>query len=176
MKCHYYLAPDLEITRVIEEDLQEVGIDDWYIHVVSKDEAGLKKEKIHSGNFVEKSDAFAGGVTGALVGLLVGVLVGLVLVAAGPSDGLSPFVYVIVVVAPTLLGLWEGMLLRAKYEGRKIAPFHDEIQAGKYLFLIYTPKGQSDVITKMMREKHPEAGHVAVDTHFMDPLSPPIRR
>jgi hypothetical protein len=174
MKCHYYLAPDLNITRGIQDDLEDVGIDEWCIHVISKDEAGLSKKRIHSGNFVEKSDGFAGGLVGALIGLLVGVLIDLVLMSA--SESFSAFIYVIIPIALTLLGLWEGMLLRAKYEGKKVQPFHDEIEGGEHLFLIYTPRGKSSIVRRMMREKHPQAKHVAVDTHYMDPLRPPTRR
>ena len=43
MKCMYYLAPSLVSTHQISDDLHDVGIDDWHVHVVSKDEAGLKK-------------------------------------------------------------------------------------------------------------------------------------
>jgi hypothetical protein len=47
MKCLYYLAPTLESTRAVSDDLHRVGIKDWFIHVVSNDEAGLKRERIH---------------------------------------------------------------------------------------------------------------------------------
>ena len=43
MKCLYYLAPALESTRAISDDLHAVGVKDWYIHVIINDEAGLKK-------------------------------------------------------------------------------------------------------------------------------------
>jgi len=53
MKCLYYLTSTLDSTRKITDDLHQAGIDDWFIHVLSKDEAGLKKEKIHSSNYLE---------------------------------------------------------------------------------------------------------------------------
>jgi len=45
MKCIYYLTSTLESTRKITDDLHQAGIEDWFIHVLSHDEAGLKKEK-----------------------------------------------------------------------------------------------------------------------------------
>ena len=174
MKCLYYLAPTLESTRNVSEDLRAAGISDWYMHVVSKDEAGLKKEKVHSSNIIEQTDAFGGAFTGAVIGFIVGVLAAIVMMVA--QLPISGFWYIIVVLGPTLFGVWEGMLLRAKYESKKIEPFHRDLEAGKYLFLIYTPKDKIDVVKRTMREKHPEAVHVAVDERFADPLSEPTQK
>ena len=40
MKCLYYLAPTLKSTHDIAEDLHEVGVNDYFLHVVSRDEVG----------------------------------------------------------------------------------------------------------------------------------------
>ena len=71
MKCMYYLAPSLVSTHNISDDLHEVGIDDWYIHVISKDEAGLKNEKIHSSNWFETTDLLRIGFIGANIGFII---------------------------------------------------------------------------------------------------------
>ena len=44
----YYLAPSLLSTHKIADDLKALGIAEWFVHVISKDEAGLKKEQLHS--------------------------------------------------------------------------------------------------------------------------------
>ena len=61
-------------------------------------------------------------------------------------------------------------------ENRKLGQFHEEIQNGKYLFLIYSRKGKGESIKTMMREKHPESEHVATDEHFISPFSNVIRK
>ena len=43
MKCIYYLSPSLKSTEEISNDLHAIGIDDWFLHIVSKDESGLSK-------------------------------------------------------------------------------------------------------------------------------------
>ena len=43
MKCLYYLAPTLVSAHHISDDLHDAGIDDWFFHIMCKDEAGLKK-------------------------------------------------------------------------------------------------------------------------------------
>ena len=51
MKCLYYLTPALNSAHTISDDLHAVGVKDFYIHVISKDEAGLQKKHIHSSNY-----------------------------------------------------------------------------------------------------------------------------
>ena len=56
MKCLYYVAPELDSTSRIADDLHDVGIDDFFVHVIAKDESGLKKRHIHAGNYLETLD------------------------------------------------------------------------------------------------------------------------
>jgi len=43
--------------------------------------------------------------------------------------------------------------------------------AGKHLILVYVRKHREQAVLKMMREKHPEAELVAIDSHFINPFS-----
>ena len=47
MKCLYFLAPTLASTHDVSEDLHQVGVEDFYLHVICKDESGLRKQHIH---------------------------------------------------------------------------------------------------------------------------------
>ena len=138
MKCMYYLAPSLVSTQKISEDLHAVGIDDWLLHVVSRDEAGLKKEKLHSSNWLETTDLLRDGFIGANFGFIAGVI------AAGSLMMFEPFgpnvpgnVFFFLVVVATLFGAWVGGLTGMDSENRKLRRFHEDIEAGKYLILIY---------------------------------------
>jgi len=177
MKCMYYVAPSLISTQQISEDLHDVGIEDWLLHVVSKDEAGLKKEKIHSSNWLETTDLLRDGFIGANFGFIAGVI------AAGSLMIFEPFgpnvpkvVFFFIVVVATLFGAWVGGLTGMDSENRKLRRFHEDIEAGKYLILIYARKGLGVKIEEMMRERHPEARHVATDKHFVNPFSRVERR
>ena len=81
------------------------------------------------------------------------------------------FVYAILVGAATLFGAWEGGLVGIDSENKKLAKFHDDLVAGKYLILVYVRKHREQVVLKMMREKHPDAELVAIDSHFINPFS-----
>lgn len=172
MKCLYYLTSTLDSTRKITDDLHQTGIDDWFIHVLSKDEAGLKKDKIHSSNYLEQLDILRYGIIGAVAGFIVG------LIAAGLLDATKPFgpnmadgVYYILIAFFTLFGSWEGGLTGIASENKKIASFRDDLDAGSYLILIYAKQASEELIKKIMMLHHPEAGLVAVDANFYNPLT-----
>ena len=49
--------------------------------------------------------------------------------------------------------------------------FQDDIDAGKYLILIYAARGQGEKVKQMMRDQHPDAVHVATDRQYVNPFS-----
>ena len=174
MKCLYYLAPTLKSTHDISDDLHEVGVNDYFLHVVSRDESGLKQQHIHSSNYLETLDLIRDGLIGAVIGFLVG-LAGVWALQHfepfGPNIHVPAWVYYAIVAAATCFGAWEGGLIGVATENKKIARFHDDLEAGKYLVLIYALKAKEDTVRAMMRERHPEAVLAAVDSHFINPFS-----
>lgn len=174
MKCLYYIAPSLPSTNDIADDLHKVGVKDFFVHVISRDEAGLKRQHVHSSNYLETLDVLRDGLLGGIVGLLVGV-VGVWLLKRFDPIGIeipSLVQYALVGVA-TLFGAWEGGLIGVAVENHKLARFHDEVEAGKYLVLIYAFREQEDSVRRMMKERHPEARLAAVDRHFINPFLSP---
>ncbi|MBS4049669.1 MAG: hypothetical protein KGZ69_00495 [Methylomonas sp.] len=172
MKCLYYLTSTLDSTESITDDLHKAGIDDWFIHVLSKDEAGLKKHKIHSSNYLEQLDILRFGIIGAMGGMLVGLLSALLLnefELFGPH--LPAAAYLGLFVFWTLFGAWEGGLTGIATENKKIALFHDELEAGSYLLLIYAKQADERIIKTVMAKQHPEAELAAVDANFYNPLA-----
>src|SRR5690606_18121585 len=96
MKCLYYLSPTLTCTREVSDDLHEIGVKDFYLHVVSQDEAGLKQLHIHSSNWLETLDLMRNGFIGAALGFTIGLSgVGLLMYFQpfGPDVRVPTFVY-----------------------------------------------------------------------------------
>jgi hypothetical protein len=167
----YYLAPTLVSTHQVSNDLREVGIDYWHVHVVSKDEAGLKSEALHSSNWLETTDLVRDGFIGAIYGLIAGVVAAGIMMMFKPFGPDTPVIaYVFLVVVITLIGAWVGGLTGMDSENKKLKRFHKDIEAGRYLVLIYARKGMMEKIGAMMRERHPEARHVATDRHVINPF------
>lgn len=172
MKCLYYITSTLDSAHHISDDLHEAGVDDWFFHVVSKDESGLKREHIHSGNYLEKLDILRDGIIGAMMGFIAGVLLMFVVMATEPfGPDVKSFVYLGIVFVVTCFGAWSGGLIGIESENKKMAEFHDDIEAGKYLILIYARKKYEALIQSMMEKKHPEAKLVASDANFFNPLT-----
>jgi hypothetical protein len=168
----YYLAPTLDEAHRISDDLHDAGVSDWFLHVVSKDEAGLKREKLRSSNYIETLDLVRDGVIGAIVGLLVGLVgSGLLMYFQPFGPGVPGFVYLVVILVATLLGAWEGGMFGVGEGSQKLKQFRKEIDAGQYLLLIYTRKGHGEAVKKMMAARHPESRHVATDRHFVNPFA-----
>jgi len=173
----YYLAPSLVSTNQISEDLRDVGVENWNVHVISKDEAGLKNEKINSSNWLETTGLLRAGFIGANAGFILGVLVagGLLLLAPFGPD-IPTIAYFFMVAVTTGFGAWVGGLTGIDSDNQKLKRFRKAIDEGSYLILIYARKGQGEKVKKMMRERHPESRHSATDYHFINPFSRVSRR
>jgi hypothetical protein len=174
MKCIYFLSSTLKCTQDVSDDLHEVGVEDFYLHVISRDECGLKKQHIHSSNYLETLDIVRDGLIGAVLGLLAG-MIGVWLLMyfkpLGPDFEIPTLVYALLVGAATLFGAWEGGLTGIATENNKLKKFHEDIAAGKYLILVYVRKHQETAVRKLMAERHADCELVGVDSHFINPFS-----
>jgi hypothetical protein len=177
MKCLYYLAPSLNSTHHISAELRAAGIGDGLLHVVSRDEAGLAEQCIPSSNYLETLDLLRDGCIGSGVGLIIGVIGAWVLKVCAPFGPHIPgSVYLATVAAATLFGAWEGGLTGIATENLKLAEFHRDIEAGRYLMLVYAPRGREARVRWLVRAAHPEAQLAAIDRHFLNPFIPVRRR
>ncbi|MEX1033865.1 MAG: hypothetical protein WDZ30_10940 [Cellvibrionaceae bacterium] len=174
MKCYYYLSPSLASTEGIAEDLHEAGVSDWFMHIVSKDEAGLSRKQLHSSNYLETLDFIRYGLIGALCGFIIGLgLAGLLNVFNPFGIDLPMLAYIGVVFLLSCFGAWQGGLLGVSMENKKLHKFHDKIDGGHYLILVYAHKNKEDGVVKTMAKLHPEAKLVGVDRQFFNPFSTP---
>lgn len=172
MKCIYYLSPTLKSTHQISDDLHDIGIDDWFLHIHSKDESGLVKEHLHSSNYLETLDFIREGMVGAAVGFVAGLaMAGIAAVTEPFGTAIPTLGYAAIVFLVTCFGAWVGGLTGVARENKKIANFHEDIVAGRYLILIYAKENQIEKIRQMMSNKHPEAALAAVDAHFLNPFA-----
>jgi hypothetical protein len=171
MKCLYYLAPGLESAHRVSDDLHGVGISDFFLHVIAKDESGLIKRQVHSGNYLETLDVIREGTLGAMIGFAAGLIGAALLTYFGPFEDIPGVVYIALVAVATLFGAWAGGLLGIENENKKLAKFHGDLEAGKYLILIYARKEQETAVVEMMHTRHPEAELTGVDRHFINPFS-----
>jgi len=177
VKCLYYTAPTLDSARRVSDDLHEVGIQDFFLHVIAKDAAGLEQRHIPAGNYLETLDLVRDGLIGSAIGFCAGLLGAALLKVFAPfGPHLPNIVYFAAIAAATLFGAWEGGLTGIASENKKLAKFHDDLEAGRCLILIYALQEQEAAVVGMMRVRHPEAQLAAVDRHFINPFSSLTRR
>ena len=177
MKCLYYLAPTLDSTHHISDDLHAVGIRDSFLHVIAVDEAGLKHWNLHSGNYLETLDLVRDGFIGSAIGFFTGLIgVGLLKSFQPFGPAVPGIAYFATVAVATLFGAWEGGLTGIATENKKLAEFHSDIEAGRCLILIYARQEQDAAVRQMLRARHPEAELAAIDRHFINPFSAVQRR
>ena len=176
MRCLYYLAPTLKSTQQISDDLHSVGVKDFFLHVIAKDEAGLRRHEIHSGNYLETLDVIREGFIGAVAGFVVGMIGISLIIYLGKFPNAPVLVYVALVGVATCFGAWEGGLIGVGRKNKKLEKFDADIEAGKFLILVYAYADQEDLVRDMMRDRHLEADLVAIDRHFVNPFSRVARR
>jgi hypothetical protein len=177
VKCLYYTAPTLDSARHISDDLHAVGVRDFFLHVIAKDEAGLEQRHIPGGNYLETLDLVRDGLIGTAIGLCAGLIGAALLKLFAPFGPNVPnIVYFATVAAATLFGAWEGGLTGIASENKKLAKFHDDLEAGRCLILIYALQEQEAAVVRTMQVRHPEAQLAAIDRHFINPFSPVRRR
>lgn len=177
MKCMYYLVPDAVASHQVSDDLREVGVEEWLVHVISKDRGGIRREKLQSSNWFETKDLLRCGFIGANLGFIAGVIgAGLIMLFQPFGVDVPGVAYFFAVMVATLFGAWVGGLTGIDSENQKLRRFHDDLESGKSLVLIYARKGMGEKIKQMMRAKHPESRHVATDRHFINPFAQVERR
>ena len=172
MKCLYYLASTIDNTHSISDDLHEAGVNDWFLHIISRDRIGIKKHHLHSGNYIEQLDIMRDGIIGAVIGLILGLItIAIISYNQYFPPEVPNITYAFIVILLTLFCSWEGGLAGIANENKKLAEFHDDLEAGKYLILVYARACQEQAITEMMTTKHPDIRLEGCDSSFFNPLS-----
>lgn len=173
MKRMYFLTSNLDSTESISRDLHNQGIKDWHIHVLSKDEAGLNRRRIHSANAIQKLDIIRYGVRGAMIGFIIAlILTGITMKTASFGEEVSGFLYLAMFVCITCFGAWVGGLTGVATENQKISLYHDDIEAGKHLILIDVKPEEEQEVRRIMQVRHPEAAFKRVGSTGINPFKP----
>jgi hypothetical protein len=173
MQRLYYLTASLDSAEQISIDLHSQGISDWHFHVLSKDEAGLYKRHIHSANLIQKLDVVRYTERGAMIGFVGALAVTAYVLAIDPfGPDISGLVYVAIFGFITLFGAWVGGLTGLAKENQKVASYHDDIEAGKYLLLIDVRKHEEEKVRSLMAARHPEAEYRRTGSTVVNPFKP----
>ncbi len=176
MRRLYYIACDVETTKAISDCLHDHGIRDWNFHVLGKDEEGLYTHQIHSARPYHQVDVIHTGerwaVVGAMCGFAIGLLVYWLDVLPWSVDWISVLLTTLI---GAFLGAWEGGVIGLTRENYKIAPFHDEIEQGRYLIMVDVQTEVQARTREMMTMRFPQVDYRGMDSPYVHPLNRPRR-
>jgi hypothetical protein len=176
MRRLYYLADDLETTRLVSEALHAEGIRDWNFHVLARDEAGLYQHSIHAATTYQQLDVIHTGERWAVGGAVIAGI------AAAFCYYVQPFPFEVDTLAAVLFtllggffGAWQGGMVGLSRENYKIAPFHDDIDAGRYLIMVDVQKEMRARVRELMNIRFPQVQRAGSSSTIINPLDRPQR-
>jgi hypothetical protein len=160
MKRIYFLAPNIEVTHKIVDELKVEGLTDQHIHILAKRDTPL--EGLHEAGVDIKTDFLPaverglalGGATGLLVGLIGLRFAGFV-VAGGPLLG--------IILASATFGSLAGGLMGMNVGNTRLKKFEEAIEQGELLVLVDLPLERVDTIKGLITKHHPEAEFEGVE-------------
>ena len=171
MRRLYYMADDLPTTRALLEALHEEGISDWHFHVVAKDGTGLYR---HHATPIQQLDIVHTGerwaLVGGVLGFGLGMLAYLTKVLPWEATGLT---VVLVTCAGALLGAWQGGLAGLSREHYKLEPYHEDIEAGRFLMMVDVKADEQSRVHRIMNMGFPSVRYCGKDTTFINPFKSP---
>ena len=172
MKRLYYLTRSLDSVSGISQDMHNLGIDDWHLHVLSRNEAGLYHRQVHSSHIFLENDVIHSSELGAILGGAIGLMFAVFIEFLTPFGAPLPLPILIIIAGIfTLFGTWSGGLAGVTRENYKIARFHDDLEKGRHLIMIDVSRQKEKIVRFQLEKYHSEAVMAGEDTPVIMPFS-----
>lgn len=148
----YYLFDDISAVQHITDYLHRHRVPDSRIHVLSGDEAGLYKYRLHSASPLQTREMVRFGEEGGVIGLVVGAVVGLALVYSLDFLRQMPAIaFAVVTLIIAAHGAWIGGMVGLATTNRRLKKFLPAINEGRHLVMIDLPRSRVQEITEVIR-------------------------
>lgn len=165
MRRIYFLAPNIETTHKIVDELRSNSIEDRHMHILAKRDTPL--EDMPEASEFQKTDFIPALERGAALGGTTGVLAGLIglrfagfAIAGGPILGILFFGATIGAIMSGLAGLQVG--------NSRVKEYEEAIERGELLVMVDIPKERIEAIRQLIIKHHPTAQFEGIE-----PLLPP---
>lgn len=166
----FYLVSSIDSAKGISDDLHEHGITNWRFHIFSKDEAGLYTHQLHSASIVDRTDLPRYVERGAIIGFILALAFLLPLALLNILD-MPAAAWIALFIFVVVAGGWVAGFGGIQNENYRIKPFHDDIEAGKYLIMVDAPKNHISTVKELVTKNHPEAVLQGQDSSFNNPFA-----
>ncbi|WP_347986445.1 DUF1269 domain-containing protein [Methylomonas sp. AM2-LC] len=164
MKRIYFLAPDINITQNIVNDLLSADIEERHIHVIGK--PGSHLEALPEATFLQKSDFIPALEQGLLLGAATGLFCGLVALILPMGLVLGGGAVLAISTVGAGLGSFSATLVGISADSRRLKQFDDAIKNGEFLVMIDMEEDQIEKIKTIIVMHHPEVDFEGVEPHF----------
>lgn len=172
MRRLYYLADDLRTCQQMAGALREEGVRAGNFHVLSKDAEGLVRHHIQAATPWQQLDVVRTSERWGLAGLGVGAVAGLLALMTQPAPWpVTGMDVVLIMLVGGLFGAWRGALAGRSREHYKIAPFHDDLEAGRHLVMVDVDDHTKPLVRELMNLSFPQVEFRGRDTTVVTPFA-----
>jgi hypothetical protein len=152
----YFLVPDIDSARKINDELLLARVEERHVHVVAKE--GTPMEDLPEARLAQRSDLIPSLERGAAIGGATGILAGIIAVTFPPAGLVLGGG---AVLATSLTGAGVGALMSSMIgvdvPNSRIEKFRSAIEAGELLMMVDVPKDRVEEIDDLVKKHHPEA-------------------
>jgi len=164
----YFVLPDVETSRKVEEALLLARIEEKRMHFLGK--RGTDMKDLPVATYAQKTDLLRGVFIGLLAGALTGALAGMYIYLNPDAIGMQvrPYIIFLCAVVGAIAGAWiSGPLIGASTPNATLEEYQQDLQKGHILLMVDVPARRVDEIRKIVKEHHPQA-----EDHGTQPASP----
>jgi hypothetical protein len=155
MRRIYFLAPNIEVSKKIVDELLLARIEERHIHVLAK--RGTPMEDLPEASYLQKSDFVPALQQGLALGGLTGIVAGLVAVSLPAGPVLAGGAILASTLAGAGFGAWVSSMIGSSVGNRRIQQFEEAIEKGEFLFMVDVPKERVEEIETLIKAHHPDA-------------------
>ncbi len=154
MRKIYFLAPDVEVTHKIVDELRVNGIEEHNIHIIAK--RGTPLQDLPEANPLQKSDIIPAMERALAIGGATGLLAGLAAVALPGGLVLGGRAVLAITLAGAGVGSWLGGMVGLNVDNTRLKSYEKAIEQGELLILLDVPISRLAEITAMIVKHYPE--------------------
>ncbi|MCH8846682.1 MAG: DUF1269 domain-containing protein [Proteobacteria bacterium] len=153
----YFILPDVEISRKVEDDLLLARISEQQMHFLGK--RGTNMQDLPEASQVQKTDIVHGFQVGMFTGALTGAIMGLTAYLMRDIIGMQMEVGIVLVlflVGGVYGAFISGLFIGSSTPNVKLKKFQHSMDEGHILLMVDVAKDRVDEIRKIVHQHFPE--------------------
>lgn len=154
----YFVLPDVETSRKVEQELLLARIEEKRMHFLGK--RGTDMQDLPEATAIQKTDLIRGICIGCFAGVLTGLVAGLYIYFNPDTVGMQvpPYVIFICAVVGAVLGAWiSGPLIGASTPNARLVSYNQVLQNGHILLIIDVPSRRVEEVRKIVKSFYARA-------------------